>query len=270
MLPKKDLRTICPTVCRILGLRIPRTAETMHLPDVTESMDGLERLAVVVVDAFGVSTWAKAWDKTPFFNTLSGHHHKHLASMMPSITPVNFATMLTGASPEEHKVEDRTQDLKLETILDVLSESGGISATAARAESSLGILISPNSDRPGKAYSNTDQEVTEIAVNHINACVDLLWVQLLDVDEIGHRHGPTSSESMKACMRADKNLRQIAEAALNEGYGLLALADHGQHEYLRDDGTTGGTHGTAMEEDRVVPLVWASNNELGHIDLINS
>jgi len=268
LFPKNDLRTLCPTVCHILGLRVPRTAETLHLQDVTQSMKGTEKLAVVVIDAFGVSIWERAWDKTPCFNTISGLHHINLASVMPSITPVNFASMFTGASPENHKIQDRKQELKLETILDVLRELGGISATAARAKSSLGILISPNADRPGIADSNTDQEVTEIAISHLTDEVNLLWVQLLDVDETAHRYGPTSKECINACGRADINLKIIARHALERGYNLLSLADHGQHQYIREDGSMGGTHGTGIDADRIVPLVWANIGELDEIELL--
>ena len=48
------------------------------------------------------------------------------------------------------------------------------------------------------------------------------------------------------------------------GYGLIALADHGQHSIL-EEGVVKGTHGTDMEEDLLVPLVWANNSELMEI-----
>jgi len=227
---------------------------------VSLSIQHTERLAVVVIDAFGVSTWRKTKERTPIFNKLRDLHGTIIKSVMPSITPVNFATMLTGADPLTHGITNREQPLKHETIFDVMREAGTVSATAARAKSSNGILISPNADRPGVAASNLDSEVTEIACRMICEAVNLLWVQLLDVDDAGHAHGPHSPESMMAAGRADANLRLILDAARAEGYSVMVLADHGQH--TSPDDAHRGVHGTDMPEDLQVPFLWANSDEL--------
>jgi predicted AlkP superfamily pyrophosphatase or phosphodiesterase len=259
---KYDMRFLAPTVCGLLGVRPPSAAETGPLEEVVGEMGPQERLAVVVIDAFGSSTWAANMRETPTFNALANRRLLHLRSVMPSITPVNFATMLTGAGPEAHNIRDRTEKLALETIFDVLRERGKTSATAARALSSLGILISPHADRPGIAASNLDEEVKAIVIDHLRKGVHLLWVQLLDVDDAGHAHGPLSPQSVEACHRDDGHLREIAEAAYEEGYGLIVLADHGQHTVEAEDGVRHGTHGTDMSEDIYVPLVWSRGDEL--------
>ena len=258
-----DMRYVTPTVCGALGVRAPSSAETGPLEEVVGTMGVVDRLAVVVIDTFGASTWTAARLEVPTFNALANRHLLHLRSVMPTITPVNFATMLTGASPDAHRIRDRTERLALETIFDVLRERGRVSATAARAVSSLGILILPSADRPGLAESNTDREVSSLAVQMLEGRADLLWVQLLDVDNAGHLHGPLSSESAAAAHRADGHLREIAEGAYRGGYALMALADHGQHMVVRDDGSVGGTHGTDLEEDLYVPFVWCTARELG-------
>jgi len=219
---------------------------------------------VVVIDAFGVSTWEAARELTPNFNNLARIHQTHLRSVMPSITPVNFATMLTGAGSDTHRIRNRTQELRCETIFDVLRGVGKVSATAARELSSLGVLISPFADKPGLASSNTDIEVTEITIQAIQEQVDLLWVQLLDVDDAGHSFGPQSDESLTAAGNADRNLGNILDHSSSNGYSVIVLADHGQHTVVRD-GVTQGTHGTDILEDTVVPLVWANSVELNRI-----
>ena len=226
------------------------------------TMGNQRRLAVVVIDAFGASTWSATRAETPTFNALASRHLLHLKSVMPTITPVNFATMLTGTNPESHGIRARTEELKLETVFDVMREEGRFSATAARALSSLGILISPFADRPGIAESNLDEEVCSIAVDRLREGVDLLWVQLLDVDDAGHMYGPLSPQGVAAAGRDDGHLRRIAVEACRGGYGLMVLADHGQHTITRDDGTQGGWHGTEAEEDVRVPFVWCKAEEL--------
>lgn len=258
------MRSLAPTVCDVLEVRSPKSAVGAPVQMITETLMGSPRLLVVVIDAFGASTWEAARELTPNFNSLARIHQTRFKSVMPSITPVNFATMLTGAGPETHKIRDRTQELRCETIFEILREVEKVSATAARALSSLGILISPFADKPGLASSNTDIEVTEIAIQATQEKVDLLWVHLLDVDDAGHSFGPQSDESLAAVGNADRNLGKILQHASSNGYSVIVLADHGQHTVVRD-GVIQGTHGTDMFEDTIVPLVWANNIELNRM-----
>jgi predicted AlkP superfamily pyrophosphatase or phosphodiesterase len=262
MSKRYDMRSLAPTVCRVLGVRSPGSADAEPLVEVVDSMGEMKRLAVVVIDAFGVSTWMAARLETPTFNAMANRHLLHIRSVMPTITPVNFATMLTGAGPDVHGIRDRTEELKLETIFDVLRENDDASATAARALSSLGILVSPFADHPGIAESNTDDEVTALALEALGKGVDLLWVQLLDVDDAGHMHGPMSPLGIAAVKRADRHLREIAVKTQEEDYGVIVLADHGQHTILKEDGSEGGTHGTYSNEDVFVPLVWGTPQDI--------
>jgi predicted AlkP superfamily pyrophosphatase or phosphodiesterase len=257
-----DMRIVAPTVCKVLGIRPPSSADSTFLPLVGDTM-GSKKLAVVIIDALGMSTWNNARELTPTMNTMETVHNTVIHSVMKTITPVNFATMLTGASPETHGITNREMPLGHETIFHVMREAGMRSATAARALSSLGILISPHSDKPGLAESNMDSEVTELAVSRMREGFNLVWVHLLDVDDAGHGYGPLSGEGMDAAARADGNLRVILEAARDNGYSVIVLADHGQHD--SGDEVHKGTHGTNMLEDVEVPFLWANNTELKDI-----
>lgn len=259
-----DMRAVAPTVCRILGVRPPRRCEGTPIHEVVASMGPVARLAVVVIDALGVATWTATRHATPTFNALAHQHRLHIRAMMPTITPVNFATMLTGAGPDAHSILDKTEPLHLEMVFDVLRVRALTSATAARARSSLGLLISPHADEPGLAASNTDDEVTQLALAALARRVDLLWIQLLDVDDAGHAHGPRSPLGVAAVRGADQHLRELVLAAQRHGYGLVVLADHGQHT-VREGDRAVGTHGTALDDDCYVPFVWANPDELARV-----
>lgn len=266
-----DMRAVAPTVCKVLGVRPPRRAEIGPLTEVVETMGVQRRLVVVVLDAFGASTWAVARIETPTINALANRHLVHIRSVMPTVTPVNFATMLTGVGSKVHLIKNREEKLNLETVFDVLRERGRESATAARSESSLGILISPHADHARLARSNRDEEVKDLAAEAIKGGVDLLWVQLLDVDDAGHQHGPLSSRGVSAAGQADFHLKEIATAAFREGYAIMVLADHGQHTTTKDDGSVGGTHGTDTDEDVYVPFIWCTVREIGDaLGLVNN
>jgi predicted AlkP superfamily pyrophosphatase or phosphodiesterase len=254
-----DMRIVAPTVCKLLDIRTPSASELSPLSEVADKIGKTNKLAVIVIDAFGISTWKKTEKKTPTLNQLK-INYLVIHSVMKSITPVNFATMLTGASPIVHGITDREMPLMNETIFDVMREGDMISATAARALSSLGILISPHADFPGIAESNLDSEVIKIAITKLIEGVNLLWVQLLDIDDASHTYGPYSKESIEATTRVDENLSTILKTASKQGYSVIILADHGQHPVK--EGSYKGTHGTEIREDIEVPLLWANNSEL--------
>ena len=247
-----DMRIVAPTVCRVLGIRPPSSADSTFLPLVGDAMSS-KKLAVIVIDALGMSTWNKARELTPTMNALETAHFTVIHSVMKTITPVNFATMLTGASPGTHGITSREMPLSHETVFHVMRDAGMRSATAARALSSLGILISPHSDKPGLAESNMDSEVTELAVSRILEGYNLVCVHLLDVDDAGHEYGPLSDDSMDAAARADGNLRIILKSVRDNDYSVIVLADHGQHDSGED--RLKGTHGTDMPEDVEVPFL---------------
>ena len=257
-----DMRSVAPTVCKVLGIRSPSNADSSHIRIVVDTIGSTDKLVVVVIDALGMSTWRKSKEHAPTLNKLEKIHGTVIHSVMKTITPVNFATMLTGASPETHGLTNRDMLLNLETIFHVMRENGLRSATAARLTSSLGILISPHADEPGIAMSNKDYEVTQIAISRIHDGVNLIWVQLLDVDDAGHSFGPYSSESKEAVARADGNLLTILETAKGNGYSVFVLADHGQH--VQDNPDHMGTHGTDMPEDVEVPFLWANSFEISN------
>jgi predicted AlkP superfamily pyrophosphatase or phosphodiesterase len=255
-----DMRVVAPSVCNVLDIRPPISASSVILPLFKKTMRKTNRLVVIVLDAFGVSTWNQSKDLTPTINQLGQVYNTVIRSVMKSITPVNFATMLTGASPKVHKITDRTMNLSHETIFDVMREEGLKSATASRALSSLGILISPFADEPGIADSNLDIDVVKIAISQFKAGYNLIWVQLLDVDDAGHKYGPLSREGFEAVKRVDNNLKNILGTAYKYDYSVMVLADHGQH--MVNENNYKGLHGTDMREDLEVPLLWANSNEL--------
>jgi predicted AlkP superfamily pyrophosphatase or phosphodiesterase len=255
-----DMRVVAPTVCKVLGIRPPVSADSAPLSEVDDNMGQTDKLAVIVMDALGISTWKKTVTKTPTLTRLRKVHYLVILSVMKSVTPVNFATMLTGASPIIHGITDREMPLINETIFDVMREENMVSATAARALSSLRILISPHADLPEIAVSNLDNEVTKIAISKIIEGVNLLWVQFLDIDDAGHIYGSYSKESMDAAGQVDENLRIILQTASKHGYSVIVLADHGQHTATK--GSYKGIHGTEMSEDIEAPFLWINNLEL--------
>jgi len=261
-----DLRSIAPTVSALLGLRPPREAEVDIIENVVRDLDRVSRLAMIVIDAFGMSTWVVHQKASPTFNLLAERSLRTLRSVNPPKTPVAFASMATGASPETHGVRVRTDPLLLETIFEILREAGKTSAVAARETSSPNYLLAKRADFRGIAESGLDADVLSFAEQIIKESrPDFLLIHFLDVDNASHAYGPGSQECGTAISVTDGRLRTLMHSLAEKEYALLVLADHGQHLDPSPNAAKPGQHDGSVEEDFIVPLTWANAKMMSEI-----
>jgi len=255
------MTSIAPTVSKLLGIRPPKQNTGSVITEIVDDMGHQDKVAVLVLDAFGVSTWKRVQALTPNFNKLADSRLLHIRSVMPAITPVNFSTMMTGAPSDVHVIRDRSEMLTIETLFHVLAESSMKSAAAGRAKSTVGMLLMRFAEIKCVAASDTDEEVTRLAVKTIkDECPPFFLIHLLDVDDTGHRSGVEGNEMEKAAEAADYHLGEVILQLAESGYGLLVLADHGAHQ-IGDK----GTHDGSTQDDLIVPLVWGNNHRLSEI-----
>lgn len=253
--------SIAPTVSRLLNIRPPAQSADTVVDEIINDMGHHDKLAVVVLDAFGVATWKRFEELTPNFNLIASQHLLHIRSVLPSKTPVNFATMATGAPSDVHNIRDRAEPLTVETLFHVLSEASMKSAAAGRASSTVGILLSTFADHKGIAASNLDEEVLQLAVEIIEEkSPEFILMQFLDIDDTGHKFGLAGDEIRTAASDIDRHLGELLPYLAEGGYGLMVLADHGAHQKAGK-----ATHDGSLEDDLVVPLTWRSNEYLREI-----
>jgi len=262
------MRSLAPSVATLLEVRPPAGAEVGPIPEVVAHLGSVERLAMVVIDAFGLATWDYARDCCPMVNALASNHRLTIDSVLPATTPVNFATMVTGAGPQAHGIRARTDPLLLETLFDVLRAEARATAAVGRALSTVGILLAPFADLKGVAQSNEDCEVLDLSLKILRENEpDYLLLQFLAVDAASHRHGPFSPHNAQAVAETDARLRALVRQLAAEDYALLLLADHGQHAAppQKQRPRHIGIHDGTVEEDVRVPLIWASPAELREV-----
>ncbi len=263
--PIASMRGLAPTVCALLGAEAPADAAEEPIADVVEKLAGCERIAHIVIDAFGVATWRCHSNVMHTFNQLADVRQTELQSVLPAITPVNFSTIASGASPDRHGIRNREETLTLDTSFARLKSAGKSTAVCGRAKSTTGILLADHSSLPTRAESDTDKEVVDLFVERVGEGVDYILAQLLDVDEAGHEDGPFDLKSHQAAGRTDFRIANMARAAAEHGYAMLLHADHGQHDVeLADAAPVGmqGTHSGRCQEDVRVPFIYLSNDEL--------
>lgn len=255
------MASIAPTVSRLLNIRVPCQSVGVAINEIICDMEHQDRLAVVVLDAFGVATWKRNHELTPNFNLLAHEHLLHVRSVLPSKTPVNFATIATGAPSDVHTIRDRSESLNVETIFHVLSEASMKSAAVARAKSSVGILLSKFADYKCVAESNTDEELVQLGIAVIREKTpEYVLMQMLDVDDTGHKFGLEGDEIKEAVAAVDKHLGDLLPHLAEHGYGIMVLADHGAHQ-----ANGRATHDGSLEDDVIVPLAWRGNEYLREI-----
>jgi len=244
---------LAPTVAALLGLPAPAQATEDPIPGIVRDLGPAQRVAAVAPDGLGSAIVARWGPEIPFLRSLLDRWHVTLRAVMPSITPVNFATMVTGASPEVHGVGAFTDDFACETLFDVVRAHGGRSAGVGQKGYTGSELLGRAADLWGKATSNTDGEVEAIALAFAAAeAPQFLIVQLGSTDDVFHRHGPSSPEVVPKLRETDKRLARMAKGLTALGYAVIINADHGQH-----DTESGGSHGTSADQDALVPCTWA-------------
>ena len=172
-----------------------------------------------------------------------------MLSVMPSVTPVCFASMYTGVLPDVHGIKRYEKPvLKTKTIFDDFIAAGKKCAIVSTSNDSISMIFL---EREMDYYIyDTVEEVNAKALEIIEEDkYDLVVIYNGNYDGTMHRHGPEAVESLAAL---DGNVAFYAELSekiescwKNHNVFFAFCPDHGCHEI--DEGC--GSHGLDMEED---------------------
>lgn len=252
-----SLTQLAPTIAAALGLPAPNgcrqdAGAPKAIPEIVADLQGAERLAVLAPDALGMHPFTLWRHEMPFLDGLHRRHSLVLRAVMPTITPVNFSTMVTGAELDVHGMQSRESDFQCETLFDIVRAHGGRSAGVGRVGYTGSMILARFADLQGTAESNTDAEVEQITLAFARAQLpEFVIVQLGSTDDVFHQYGPSSAEALPVVRETDERLGRMVEELVGLGYAVIVTADHGQHDCDR-----GGTHGSDADEDALVPCTW--------------
>ena len=172
-----------------------------------------------------------------------------MLSVMPSVTPVCFASMYTGVMPDVHGIKRYEKPvLTTHTLFDSFIEAGKKAAIVSTSGDSISkIFLEREMDY---FIYDTIEEVNAKANELIEADnYDLLVIYNGNYDGTMHKHGPEAEIPFEALKQNVDYYTEIVEKIKNEWkdhnvlYGFCP--DHGCHEI--DGGC--GSHGLDMEED---------------------
>ncbi|MBQ6019861.1 MAG: alkaline phosphatase family protein [Clostridia bacterium] len=170
-------------------------------------------------------------------------------TVMPSVTPVCFGTMYTGAQPEVHGIRRYTKPvIRTDSLFDALLRAGKRPAIVAETDCSLSkIFLERGMDY--YIYDTVGEVNAKAAELILEDRHDFILVYNGNYDALMHRYGPEGLEALCE-LRANSAAFEMFDALIRAhwtGHNTLVgfAMDHGCHEI--DGGC--GSHGLEMPED---------------------
>lgn len=256
-----SLDTITGALCYAMGIEAPAHAAAAAQPLVAyidEKLQGRKADRIVMYNPDAIAQWV--YEKHPYFvkeAVETSELELPLCSVFPSVTPVCFGTMYTGAQPEVHGIQEYAKPvIRIDTIFDALIRAGKKPLIIAYANCSL-----------SKIYLERDMDYIHVdTVDQVNAAAakaimedryDFIVVYNGNYDARMHRLGPEAPEvlaELKCNARAFAMLSEMVKENWQHHDTLVGFAmDHGCHqvEYrVNKRGLpTNGNHGENIPED---------------------
>jgi predicted AlkP superfamily pyrophosphatase or phosphodiesterase len=252
-----SMTCVAPTVAAVLGMAPPAAATGEPIAEAVGDLSGARRLAILAPDALGVHSLRHFAADMPFLSSLCEQRMVTLRSVMPSITPVNFACMVTGTDLEGHGVRAKEMDFQCETLFEVLERMGRSAAGCGRPGYTGSDLLARCAPINGTAELKDDAATEEVTLRVARGeAPAFIITQIGGTDDHFHRFGPYSERARPKVQEMDQRLERMCRELGSLGYAIIILADHGQHE--TGDAAKSGSHGTDSDEDCLVPCTWVA------------
>lgn len=190
-------------------------------------------------------------------------------AVMPSITPVCFAAMFSGAYPSQNGVPEYCTPILSDklvqpaiscgTIIDILVQAG---KKVAVVTCSNGCIASMLYGRGADMYiipGDDDKLMYEKACEILQADkYDAIFLYQLSYDYTMHAYGPESKEALEVLDTITNRYETLVKTAQKvwKGYRIMTVfnSDHGAH--LLSEGR--GSHGVDIPEDMNMKYFWHS------------
>lgn len=253
MLNEKSLDTLCAALSYALGINPPEKAAS---PDerltafIDEKFGGEKADRIFMYNPDAIAQWI--YEKYPDFFVQAVNHSDieiPYQTVMPSVTPVCFGTMYTGAQPAVHGIQKYEKPIiRIETIFDALIKAGKKVAICADPKCSIAnIFLERELDYfIYPSYEEVNAKAAELIIEDKH---DFIVVYNGNYDSRMHKFGPEGILPLGELRANVRTYGMFAELINNNWKShntLLAFAmDHGCHEI--DGGC--GSHGLDMEED---------------------
>ena len=253
MINKTSLDTLCAALSYAMGIESPKEAapachELVELVDKKLNGQKIDRIIMYNPDA--IAQWVFEKYNDMFRDILSlTDVALPFATVMPSVTPVCFGTMYTGAQPEIHGIRSYAKPvIKIDTIFDALLRNAKKPVIVCTENDSLSKIYLER-DMDYFFYDSADKVNQKAGELILKGEHDFIVIYNGNYDSTMHKFGPESTEALTALqanIEAYHSFLKLAKESSRDKNTLVGFAmDHGCHEI---DGNC-GSHGLDMEED---------------------
>jgi len=251
----ESLDSICAFLAYSMGIEPPECASPRNCElsnYIDRVFDGKKADRIIMYNPDAIAQWI--YEKyVHFFDAV----HRNidvkipLATVMPSVTPVCFATMYTGAQPKIHGIQKYEKPvISIDTIFDALIRAGKKVALITYKKCSLSRIFL---ERDIDYFHFEEGDIVDVNAKAAEIILrdehDFIVIYNGNYDSTMHKYGPESAEALAELKINCHIFSCIAELVKNNWKHhntLLGFAmDHGCHEI---DGNS-GSHGLDMLED---------------------
>lgn len=253
MSERKSLDTLCAALAYAMKVEAPADAQAAN-PDLVAYIDGCfgdegaDRIFMYNPDAIGEWVYRKYPGLLKEVTALT-ELEVNFETVMPSVTPVCFGTMYTGAQPSVHGIRKYEKPvIRIDTLFDAMIRAGKKCVIVGDTDCSMSnIFLEREMD-----YFRFDS-IAEINAKAVELILedkyDLVCIYNGNYDSVMHRYGPESIEALGELRDNSYAFATFCELIKNnwkDHNTLVGFAmDHGCHAI--DGGC--GSHGLDMEED---------------------
>ncbi|MCY1138664.1 alkaline phosphatase family protein [Actinoplanes sp. Pm04-4] len=237
-----SLADVLPSVSAVLG--VPGAHDALGL---RAELDGIERIAVLLVDGLGAHQIPLISPYAPVLADLAGRS-RTLTAGFPSTTPVSLVTLGTGAPPGAHGVlgfttkrpdgrilnhiqwkhdPDPAQWQPVPTRFELVA-AAGVEVTVVSLPEFEGSGLTVSAYR-GASYAPASDALADHMLTALAAASGpaLVYGYYADLDHYGHGDGVDSPRWRQAARDVEALLDRLVHG-LPQRSALLVVADHGQ------------------------------------------
>lgn len=250
---KTSLDTLCGALCKVMGVEPPEKSaapcsELIEYANNVFSGNFADKIFMYNPDA--IAQWI--YEIYPHFvKKVSDRTDLKIpfCTVMPSVTPVCFGTMYTGAQPAVHGIQSYVKPvIAIDTLFDAMIRAGKKCAIVSTTNDSMSkIFLEREMDY--FIYDTTEEVNAKASELIIEDSHDFIAVYNGNYDSTMHKYGPESIEALGE-LRANAETYATFDVLIQKYWTkhncLIGFAmDHGCHEI---DGDC-GSHGLDMPED---------------------
>ena len=250
---KNSLDSLCAVLANAMGIDVPAHAAAPHAElsaYVTNALGGNKADRLFMYNPDAIAQWI--YEKYPYLFQPAKRHidiEVPFCTVMPSVTPVCFGTMYTGAQPAVHGIQKYEKPvIAIESLFDTAIRAGKKCVIVAEKNCSMS-MIYLEKEMDYFIYETIEEVNAKACELILHDEYDLIAVYNGNYDSVMHRNGPKSIKALGEA-RANSEIFAAFSVLIEEHWKhhntLVGFAmDHGCHEI---DGDL-GSHGLDMDED---------------------